>query len=112
MEKKVIVEAKHMNKRFGSTIALNHVRITVCRGEILGLIVEFQAGYDMAKYYLDQGYWIATSAEQFNQYYAVDSSIESPAYTAEMLEGLLGSDYATFADFVSKYSFEDISAMK
>ena len=61
---------------------------------------------------LDQGYWIATSSDQFNEYYAVDSSVESPAYTAEMLQGLLGSDYATFADFVSKYSFEDISAMK
>lgn len=61
---------------------------------------------------LDQGYWIATSAEQFNQYYAVDSSVEAPAYTAEMLQGLLGTDYATFAEFVSKYSFEDISAMK
>lgn len=61
---------------------------------------------------LDQGYWIATSSDQFNEYYAVDSSVESPAYTAEMLQGLLGSDYAAFADFVSKYSFEDISAMK
>ena len=30
----------------------------------------------------------------------------------KMLQGLLGTDYATFAEFVSKYSFEDISAMK
>lgn len=44
MEKRVIVEAKHMNKRFGSTIALNDVNITVRRGEILGLIGENGSG--------------------------------------------------------------------
>lgn len=75
----------------------------------LGAPIRDGAGNALA---LDQGYWIATSAEQFNQYYAVDSSLESPAYTAEMLQGLLGTDYATFADFVSKYSFDDISSMK
>lgn len=44
MEKRVIVEAKHVNKRFGSTIALNDVNITVRRGEILGLIGENGSG--------------------------------------------------------------------
>ncbi len=58
---------------------------------------------------LDQGYWIATSYEDFEKYYAVDSSIDAPAYTKEDLDTLLGADYNTFADFVSKYTFEDIS---
>jgi len=45
MEKKrVIVEARHMDKRFGSTVALNDVNITVSRGEILGLIGENGSG--------------------------------------------------------------------
>ena len=61
---------------------------------------------------LSQGYWIATNAEEFNNFYSVDSSIESPAYTKEVLDTLLTADYAGFADFVSKYSFEEIQAMK
>lgn len=45
MEKKqVIVEAKHMNKCFGSTVALQDVNITVRRGEIAGLIGENGSG--------------------------------------------------------------------
>ena len=60
---------------------------------------------------LSQGYWVATSAEQFQEFYTVDSSTEAPAYTKDMLDSLLTADYATFADFVSKYSFEEIQAM-
>lgn len=60
---------------------------------------------------LSQGYWVATSAEEFNTYYAVDSSVESPAYTKEMLDTLLTADYAAFESFVSKYSFEEIQGM-
>lgn len=44
MSKEVIIEVKHMNKRFGSTIALNDVSIDVRRGEILGLIGENGSG--------------------------------------------------------------------
>lgn len=45
MEKKeVLVEVKHMNKRFGSTTALNDVSITIRNGEILGLIGENGSG--------------------------------------------------------------------
>ena len=45
MEKnKVIVEVTHMDKRFGSTVALNDVSITVRRGEVLGLIGENGSG--------------------------------------------------------------------
>ena len=61
---------------------------------------------------LSQGYWVATSAEEFNTYFAVDSSVEAPAYTKEMLDTLLTADYEAFEKFVSQYSFEEIQAMK
>ena len=41
---RVIAEVKHMNKQFGSTIALNDVSITINKGEILGLIGENGSG--------------------------------------------------------------------
>lgn len=74
----------------------------------LGAPIRTEEGYALA---LDQGYWVATSYDQFSEFYAIDSSTEAPAYTKEMLDSLLGADYATFADFVSKYGFEDIKAM-
>lgn len=61
---------------------------------------------------LNQGYWVSTSAEEFNACYAVDSSKEDPAYTKELLDQLLTCDYAAFEEFVGKYSFEEIQAMK
>lgn len=61
---------------------------------------------------LSQGYWIATSAEEFNTFYAVDSSVDSPAYTKELLDTLLTADYAAFEKFVGQYSFEEIQNMK
>lgn len=75
---------------------------------VLGSPVRTDDGNALA---LSQGYWIATSAEEFNTYYAVDSSVESPAYTKELLDTLLTADYATFEEFVSKYSFEEIQNM-
>lgn len=60
---------------------------------------------------LSQGYWIAQNAEEFNAYYAVDSSVEAPAYTKELLDTLLTADYAAFEEFVGKYSFEEIQGM-
>lgn len=60
---------------------------------------------------LSQGYWVAAGADEFNTYYAVDSSIDAPAYTKEMLDTLLTADYAAFESFVSKYSFEEIQGM-
>lgn len=44
MNKKTVIEVKNMDKSFGSTIALNHVNITVKRGGILGLIGENGSG--------------------------------------------------------------------
>lgn len=76
---------------------------------VLGAPIRTEEGYALA---LDQGYWVADSYEQFAEYYAIDSSTESPAYTKEMLDTLLGADYTVFADFVSRYSFDEIKAMK
>lgn len=61
---------------------------------------------------LSQGYWIATSADQFNEYYSVDSSVESPAYTKAILDTLLDADYGDFEKFVSSFDFESIKNMK
>ena len=63
---------------------------------------------------LGQGYWVATSAEQFAEYSAVDSSMTDPAYTKEILDqyAAAGVSYDDFAEFVSKYSFDEIVALK
>lgn len=76
---------------------------------VLGAPVRTEEGCALA---LNQGYWVSTSAEEFDACYAVDSSKEDPAYTKELLDQLLTCDYATFAEFVGKYSFEEIQAMK
>lgn len=44
MEQEVLVKVEHMNKRFGSTIALKDVSIEIRTGEILGLIGENGSG--------------------------------------------------------------------
>lgn len=75
----------------------------------LGAPIRMEDGSALA---LEQGYWVATSAEEFQEYYAVDSSAEAPAYTKDMLDKLIGASYDEFADFVSKYSFEEIKAMQ
>ena len=63
---------------------------------------------------LDQGYWVATNAEQFAQYYAVDSSSEDPAYSKAILDTYVpaGVSYDDFATFVAQYSFDEIAALK
>ena len=48
MSRKAVVEIKNMSKRFGSTIALNNVDITVYAGEICGLIGENGSGKSTA----------------------------------------------------------------
>lgn len=75
---------------------------------VLGAPIRDAEGNALA---LDQGYWVATSAEEFETFYSVDSSLESPAYDKAKLDTLIGADYDTFADFVSQYTFEEISAM-
>lgn len=44
MKKEIIVEVKQMDKRFGPTVALDKVNITIRRGEIQGLIGENGSG--------------------------------------------------------------------
>lgn len=44
MTKDIVMEVKHMEKRFGSTIALNNVNLMVRRGQIVGLIGENGSG--------------------------------------------------------------------
>ncbi|MBR0463142.1 MAG: LacI family DNA-binding transcriptional regulator [Clostridia bacterium] len=63
---------------------------------------------------LGQGYWVATSSEQFAQYCAVDSSMTDPAYTKEILDQYASSEvsYDDFVDFVSQYSFDEIVSLK
>ena len=63
---------------------------------------------------LGQGYWIATSSEQFREYSAVDSSMTDPAYTKEVLDQYApaGVSYDDFAAFVAQYSFDEIVALK
>lgn len=76
---------------------------------VLGAPIRTEDGCALA---LDQGYWIANSYEQFSEYYTIDSSTEAPAYTKAMLDTLLGADFTTFSDFVSKYSFDEIKALQ
>lgn len=73
-----------------------------------GYPIRTDEGYALV---LSQGYWVATSADQFQQYYAVDSSKLKPAYTKENLDTLIGADYKAFSDFVSKYSFDQIQTI-
>lgn len=61
---------------------------------------------------LAQGYWIATSYDDFSVYYTVDSSLDAPAYDKAKLDTLLGADYDTFAEFVDAYSYEEIAMMQ
>lgn len=61
---------------------------------------------------LGQGYWVATSYDEFSEYYAVDSSRENPAYTKEMLDTLIDADYSEFEKFVESYSFDEILKLK
>jgi ABC-type sugar transport system substrate-binding protein len=61
---------------------------------------------------LSQGYWVATSAEEANNYFTVDSSTTDPAYTKAMLDKLYGASYDDFAKFVGAYSYEEIQNLK
>ena len=36
MKQEILVKVEHMNKRFGSTVALKDVSIEVCSGRVLG----------------------------------------------------------------------------
>ncbi len=60
---------------------------------------------------LSQGYWVATSHEDFVKYQSSDTK-DAPAYTKAILDKYLDADYATFAAFVAASSYEDIAGMK
>ncbi len=60
---------------------------------------------------LSQGYWVATSHEDFVKFQASDTK-DAPAYTKEILDQYLDADYATFAAFVAASSYEEIANMK
>lgn len=57
---------------------------------------------------LGQGYWVSTSYDDFTKYQNGDTA-SKPAYTKEILDKYLDADYQTFASFVEKYSFEEIT---
>lgn len=66
MKQEILVKVEHMNKRFGSTVALKDVSIEVCSGRVLGLIGENGSGKSTVILVSD-----ATSAEAlaFRTYY-------------------------------------------
>jgi len=63
---------------------------------------------------LGQGYWVATDADQFAEYSAVDSSKDDPAYTKAIMDEFCapGVAYDDFAAFVGQYTFDEIVALK
>ena len=96
----------YMAGKFSSSIA--PIFMATYRA-VLGAPIRTEDGNALA---LGQGCWNATSAEEFDERYAVDSSLDSPAYTKEILDTLLTVDYAGFAEFVNSYQFEEIQSMK
>ena len=63
---------------------------------------------------LGQGYWVATKAEEFAAFYALDGSVTDPAYTKEILDAYCyaGVSYDDFAAFVQDYRFDSIEALR
>ncbi|MCZ0701612.1 hypothetical protein J2T56_000182 [Natronobacillus azotifigens] len=66
---------------------------------------------------IDQGYWIATNVDEFNEMYEMSNSTENPAYTKELLDMVIKSenpdtDYDNFESFVQSYSFDEITNLQ
>ncbi len=63
---------------------------------------------------LGQGYWVATNAEEFARFYAVDASTTDPAYTKDILDQYCGQGvgYDAFTAFVGNYGFDAIEQLK
>lgn len=64
---------------------------------------------------IDQGYWYATSAEEFDKYLA-SSSVESPVYDKSILDNYISTpenvvSYDDFEAFVGAYTFDEIQAL-
>ncbi|MDN4474723.1 hypothetical protein QQX09_02515 [Demequina sp. SYSU T00192] len=64
---------------------------------------------DGSAFALSQGYWTATSAEEFQEIVDADN-VESPVYDVDTLSPFVatGATYDEFADFVGKYTFADL----
>lgn len=73
---------------------------------VQGKAIRTAEGYALA---LSQGYWEAKDIETFNKYLANSSSVTEPAYTKTILDQYVGANYEDFANFVAKFSFEEIS---
>ncbi|MDN4486854.1 hypothetical protein QQX10_01600 [Demequina sp. SYSU T00039] len=58
---------------------------------------------------LSQGYWEATTAEEFQEIVDADN-VDAPVYDVDALSPFVasGASYDEFADFVSKYTFADL----
>ncbi|WP_156159011.1 MULTISPECIES: hypothetical protein [Demequina] len=65
---------------------------------------------DGSAFALSQGYWTATSAEEFQEIIDADN-VETPVYDADTLTPFIaqGATFDEFADFVSKYTFADLA---
>ena len=68
MKQEILVKVEHMNKRFGSTVALKDVSIEVCSGRVLGLIGENGSGKSTLTNMLTGIYSIGRNAERRQRY--------------------------------------------
>lgn len=71
---------------------------------------------DGSAFTINQGYWVATSADECATYLEA-GSVESPAYTKDILDKYVSTSenvvsFDEFEAFVGAYSYEEIQALK
>lgn len=71
---------------------------------------------DGSAFTINQGYWVATSAEECATYLEA-GSVETPVYTKDILDQYISTSenvvsYDAFETFVGAYSYEEIQALK
>ncbi len=71
---------------------------------------------DGSAFMIDQGYWIATNADEFKTFLD-SSSATNPVYDKEILDQYISTpenvvSYSDFESFVSAYTFDDIQNLK
>lgn len=71
---------------------------------------------DGSAFTINQGYWVATSADECATYLEA-GSVESPAYTKDILDKYVSTSenvvsFDTFESFVGAYSYDEIQALK